>query len=281
VVAKDANDITTMKSEVASFRATLTIFRNDLKNKAASYRAKLGSIIEARKNQIEWRGHKAQGAGAGPMAGASTSNWWEWADNYTGYVSKTPYSESIFNNNDKNAKETQARDKMSSHSQGLGMHISRALRNDEKIIDSWFSLIEQCETLLLPPTPLVPPGVSSTRSAIDKPHPVLKDSNVKYVAYAYSLGTTEDGFTQLSPWTEWIPVERNGNVLQLPTIILKDGGYILETKRRIYHDVLKEEKSSTSLKPGQKLLAEETGKMIGSKNWIDGEPEVHGGKPVA
>jgi hypothetical protein len=113
---------------------------------------------------------------------------------------------------------------------------------------------------------------------VRRPYPSLADASVKYVAYAYSLGT-DDGFSQRSPWTQWILVNRKDSALQLPVITLKDGGYFVETKRRVYRDVLKEDMNAQSRQPGHStvevatLLAKELTNISGLNTWIDSEPD--------
>jgi hypothetical protein len=295
-----------MKSETASFRAWLKIFRNDLKAKADSYNNKLTSIIDTRRKQIQWKGSDSASFGAGEFNPPATSYWWEWKDEFTGKSHSTDYQRGLFSDGNKDEKEKEARDNMATYVKGFEDHVTRARKNDDAIVNSWYGLVEQCEGLLKPPTPLIPPAVSvspktllffssliltisfckATPTKVNNPHPALKENAVKYVSYAYRLDTTDDGFSGLSPWADWIPLPREGDSVRLPAITLKNGGYLIETKRKVYRDMLKEDKKEGSRKPGsdedvERLLVDEIEKSLGPKNWIDTEPDVHGGRPSA
>ncbi|KAF2745170.1 hypothetical protein M011DRAFT_505332 [Sporormia fimetaria CBS 119925] len=165
---------------------------------------------------------------------------------FSGKIDKTAYLGGIFwpkvlDPFTKDGRKKDAEKAMATYVEGFEKHVARVRKNDDVILNSWSGLVEQCEGLMKPPTPLIPPAVSDTPMKVDKLHPALTDTTIKYVAYAYSLGTIEDGWSNVSPWTDWVPLTREAE-LKLPVITLKDGGYFLPTKRRVYRDTLKEDK---------------------------------------
>lgn len=158
---KPDKDEKIVRSEMASFRAWLRVFRNDLKAKADSYQKQLSSIIDTRRKQIQWKGSNTVGLGA------ATSYEWVWKDEFSGKEGRHPYFIAFFNSN-ADEKEKEARDAMATYTTGFESHVVRACNNDTVIVNNWYGLVEQCGGLLQAPTPMVPPAVSVSFSCVPK-----------------------------------------------------------------------------------------------------------------
>lgn len=76
-------------------------------------------------------------------------------------------------------------------------------------------------------------------------HQYLQDA--RWVSYAYAVGTSEDGDSAPSPWTDWIELktDADGKTL-LPVLALRDSNQVVETRRTIWHRKETQEKPAAA-----------------------------------
>ncbi|KAH8126918.1 hypothetical protein ACSS6W_006084 [Trichoderma asperelloides] len=119
---------------------------------------------------------------------------------------------------------------------------TRSIASDLAVVDQWVEIVKEAELLLRPAAPKVPPKVERYQATEkSRVHKYLE--NARWVAYAYSVGTAQDGDSAQSPWTDWLKIEidEKGQVL-LPVLTLHDSGQVVETRRTVYHCKCMEEK---------------------------------------
>ncbi|CAM1500518.1 Fc.00g096800.m01.CDS01 [Cosmosporella sp. VM-42] len=277
IAMKQQGKVEEVRSHSESYREMLQVFQKDLILKSTSFKKAMEKLAKERKEAVKWKGESVipqfPAGGSAPL--------WHWKDEYNEQGGSCIFNRlpSWFFGN-KDAKKKECEEDMEKYKKGLETHVERVLKNDRLIVQKWELIAAQAAGLLKPAPPLTPPSLSKELSLVEKPHPLLHDAT--HVAWCFSIGTAEDGFSKPSPWTAWFAIQKEGEKFKLPILVIGDNDFVSETQRRVYHVVLKAGDNPATAKPGDGVDIEnyvaEQFTETGSMDWIDSEPQMVGGE---
>ncbi|KAJ6584383.1 hypothetical protein B0H19DRAFT_1249358 [Mycena capillaripes] len=155
----------------------------------------------------------------------------------------------------------------------LEKHLERGVRNTKAIIAVWPDVLARTQKYLTPAIPAAhKPAVlgNETHDAT----PWLKDAVT--VAYAYEL-KTEDGVSDLSQWTDPLPVklapdaDPNASIvcMELPTLELDDFGFRTKTFRQVYHRKTLADGTVVDKTSDGKFILARSSERVGKSTFVD------------
>ncbi|KAE9391805.1 hypothetical protein BT96DRAFT_1059512 [Gymnopus androsaceus JB14] len=224
---------------VTTFRIRVQQMKNELETRTTRlkqlYEEKKNGRIAAVSTEVSVEKHNAPAS----MENNNVTVYVKYADRYAekeysaevpiGFFAHAPSSEDIQKKSEEMTAELQTFKKE------LTDYATRAIANDLVVVNQWAEIVNEAELLLRPPAPKVPPNVNHYQATEkSKVHKYLE--NARWVAYAYSVGTAEDGDSPPSPWTDWLELKTDEHEqIQLPVLILRDSNQVVETRRTVYH----------------------------------------------
>ncbi|KAF2116286.1 hypothetical protein BDV96DRAFT_47575 [Lophiotrema nucula] len=193
---------------VTTFRMRVKDMKNELNTRTNRVKELYGNLKENRINSAIWTGVEKFSS---PFSESNTiTTYVKYLDKYAekeySVTVPIPWWSHFSTDEDTKKAENDQKAAYDKYVSDLTGFATRAIANDLKVVDQWADIVHEAELLLIPPAPKVPPTVDHYQATEkDKVNQYLKDA--RWVAYAYTVGTLEDGDSAPSPWTDWLELK--------------------------------------------------------------------------